>query len=710
MESDNLNTLLSQFNFSDTAVSSISATTGPANATTGPKTATTGPVAAAATATAFTTNDVVNPGAKGFLCLNMIVKNESKIIQRLIQSVLPIIDTYCICDTGSTDNTIELITTTMKAANKPGLVFTVPFKNFGYNRSIALDRAAEWGTYALLLDADMQLIIEPAFKKTDLTASGYSLLQSNGGLDYYNLRIAKTGVGIKCVGPTHEYYDIPAGHGSVQIQTLRIHDIGDGGAKSDKTERDIRLLTEALQTDPNNDRTHFYLANSYRDCGKYEDAIRHYQKRIEIGGWVEEIFQSALEIGNCYSRQKKMDDAIRWWMDAYQRYPKRAESLYEIVKHYRIEGKQQLAQLFLNTAKQIPYPKNDVLFIKKAIYEYQLAYEQSIIAFYTGTPYDHKALTMLLEHEDVKSNVLDNYKFYAKKIAKLPTAHVLSFGGTEEKEVGGRLDTFISSSPCIYKMTDGYGINIRYVNYTIQGDGSYKFRHSDGKITTLQKHHTLNANYGIETTSWIDRVLHEERRYQGVEDVKVLPVKDGYKFLGTVEDAKGNVTVGCGSYDPISSQCLTATTLSSPFGLGCEKNWCYIPDTEQVIYSWHPLRIGRIMGETLTIESTNADVPAFFKDVRGSSHGYRFGSEVWFLCHLVQYTTPRHYYHLLVVLDAETLKVKRHSILFKFEGDCIEYALGLIVDSEKVTISYSQMDKTSKVLVLLRSTVESELF
>ena len=36
------------------------------------------------------------------LCLNMIVKNESKIIRRLFDSVLPIIDCYCICDTGST--------------------------------------------------------------------------------------------------------------------------------------------------------------------------------------------------------------------------------------------------------------------------------------------------------------------------------------------------------------------------------------------------------------------------------------------------------------------------------------------------------------------------------------------------------------------------------------------------------------------------------
>ena len=43
------------------------------------------------------------------LALNMIVKNEGKIIERLLTSVLPIVDTYCICDTGSTDNTKEII-------------------------------------------------------------------------------------------------------------------------------------------------------------------------------------------------------------------------------------------------------------------------------------------------------------------------------------------------------------------------------------------------------------------------------------------------------------------------------------------------------------------------------------------------------------------------------------------------------------------------
>ena len=45
------------------------------------------------------------------LCLNMIVRNESRIIRRLLESVCGVIDSYCICDTGSTDNTVEIIET-----------------------------------------------------------------------------------------------------------------------------------------------------------------------------------------------------------------------------------------------------------------------------------------------------------------------------------------------------------------------------------------------------------------------------------------------------------------------------------------------------------------------------------------------------------------------------------------------------------------------
>ena len=197
------------------------------------------------------------------ICLNMIVKNESKIITRLFDSVLSIIDCYCICDTGSTDNTKEIITNYFNTKNITGKIIDRPFKNFGYNRTEALKAARGMATYILLLDADMKLIIKPDFDKNQLSVPVYSIQQGHPAFKYYNTRLVSGSLDIKCVGPTHEYYDLPKGTPQARLESLFINDIGDGGCKDNKFSRDIRLLKEGLESEPNNGRYHFYLANSY---------------------------------------------------------------------------------------------------------------------------------------------------------------------------------------------------------------------------------------------------------------------------------------------------------------------------------------------------------------------------------------------------------------------------------------------------------------
>ena len=99
------------------------------------------------------------------LCLNMIVKNESKIIIRLLNSVVSLIDCYCICDTGSTDNTKELISSYFENKNIPGKIVEEPFKNFCHNRNFALTSCLGMSDYILLMDADMVLEINNFEKK-----------------------------------------------------------------------------------------------------------------------------------------------------------------------------------------------------------------------------------------------------------------------------------------------------------------------------------------------------------------------------------------------------------------------------------------------------------------------------------------------------------------------------------------------------------------
>jgi glycosyltransferase involved in cell wall biosynthesis len=272
----------------------------------------------------------------------MIVKNESRIIRRLLESVAEVVDSYCICDTGSTDNTVEIIETFFAEKGIPGKIVNEPFRDFAYNRSFALKacESMDHADYVLLLDADMVFWKNPAYTasafKADLREDAYYIYQGTDSFYYKNTRIVKNHRGVHYWGVTHEYVKTPDGtqYGTLEKPMIFINDIGDGGCKSDKFERDIRLLKKGLEESPNNDRYLFYLGNSYRDHGDYREAIETYKKRIEVGGWFEEIWHSHYSIGKCYKYLGDMPNAIHAWLDAYQFFPKRIENLYEIITHY----------------------------------------------------------------------------------------------------------------------------------------------------------------------------------------------------------------------------------------------------------------------------------------------------------------------------------------------------------------------------------------
>ena len=89
---------------------------------------------------------------KQSICLNMIVKNESRIIVDTLTKLLNKIkwDYWVICDTGSTDNTRELITEFFEKQNIPGELFCDEWKDFGHNRTEALKKAFDKTDYVLV--------------------------------------------------------------------------------------------------------------------------------------------------------------------------------------------------------------------------------------------------------------------------------------------------------------------------------------------------------------------------------------------------------------------------------------------------------------------------------------------------------------------------------------------------------------------------------
>ena len=323
------------------------------------------------------------------LCLNMIVKNESKIITRLLTSVLPIIDCYCICDTGSTDNTCELIKDFFKQHNISGKIITMPFKNFEYNRTFSLKNCIGMSDYILLMDADMVLDIGDFNKNMLLKSDSFFILQGSEFHFYQNMRIVKNNGLYKYMGVTHEYIETPNNNTTTEFDKsqLFIKDYGDGGSKSDKFERDVLLLTNALKEDPTNVRYHFYLANSYHDLGQYENAIELYLKRIKLNGWNQEVWYSYYRIGLCYKNLGKMADAIYYWLEGYNYLPERLESLYEIIHYYRNSQKYKLIDMIYKLCKVVisnNLNRNGYLFLANDVYLYKIFYEYTIFAYYIG--------------------------------------------------------------------------------------------------------------------------------------------------------------------------------------------------------------------------------------------------------------------------------------------------------------------------------------
>ena len=89
------------------------------------------------------------------------------------------------------------------------------------------------------------------------------MVQKQGSLEYRNVRIMRLSEDWRCKGVTHEYWTCREGTvGEVPRDIAWIDDIGDGGCKQDKFEREARLLEEGLRDEPQNERYYFYLANT----------------------------------------------------------------------------------------------------------------------------------------------------------------------------------------------------------------------------------------------------------------------------------------------------------------------------------------------------------------------------------------------------------------------------------------------------------------
>ncbi|HKS08903.1 MAG TPA: glycosyltransferase [Pyrinomonadaceae bacterium] len=319
------------------------------------------------------------------ICLNMIVKNEAEVIRRCLDSVSWIIDYWVIVDTGSTDNTQQIIREHLK--NIPGELHERSWQDFAHNRSEALALARGHGAYVLVIDADEILVREPGFELPQLTSDSYNIQVRYGGCTYQRRQLVNNGLPWRYEGVLHEYMTCEQARSEQMLAGLYTVPFHDGArARSANTYRhDALVLEKALLDDPQNTRYVFYLAQSYRDSGDNELALRHYKRRIEMGGWRDEVWYSLYQVAQIRERMEHpWPEVLDSYLAAWQYQPDRAGPLYRIAMHYQAKREYQLSHLFFSRAMQVTQPDPYRLFVEQTIYDFHLPLEYAVSCFYVG--------------------------------------------------------------------------------------------------------------------------------------------------------------------------------------------------------------------------------------------------------------------------------------------------------------------------------------
>ena len=617
-----------------------------------------------------------------------MVKNESRIIRRLLDSVKEKVDGVIICDTGSTDNTVELARTWMRDNNVPGQVYEFPFVNFGKSRTKSFEMSQQWlreeagegwdatNTWSLLLDGDMMLgekdkIDRAALQALHANAAGVSLKQANGSLVYSNMRILRCSEPWICKGATHEAWTCPQGKQTILFSEPVLVDRNDGGCKADKYPRDVRLLLEDLAEMPNDARTHFYLGQTYLCMRNWDNAIPILKKRIELSGWDEEVYIAYMYLGEAYMGAGKTAEAVKTWLDGWQFRQHRSEIPLKLISYYRKEPKSQfIASMFLEKLFAITFGEdlrtgqpsgiqmknNDILFVNKRDVDFHIWEELLILAYYSGQA---KPTWVRVDELEVK-NQLGWHDFNAlfgqlhwydwvvgwEKTKLKPKISSLPWVDEDDAHV------WQPFNPSIRANGSGYDLNLRFANYFTNEAKNYGFRGFNGQVLTrnVLTHVDVSGSATWEKPRILEEVLIDPSFKQdmgshikGVEDCRLVANSSKREFLGTSKSyADNGINKIFHCQAPESGEGpYTIRQLPLPEGVSpgeCQKNWLPFRMTNSdlqeegklcYIYSFTPLRICDEDGKDLVRLDTSNLAGFNLKEWRGSAGPVAWQSEAY---------------------------------------------------------------------------------
>ncbi len=331
------------------------------------------------------------------ICLNMIVKNEAKNLPRLFASLKGIVTYYVISDTGSTDNTINLIKELGKKYNIPGTIIENEWVDFAYNRNIALNKAYELvdlgviqAKWFLIIDADEELINKNKSTKIRLDSHiSYKIHKLYKEISYSTIALISLEQSRwHWKGSIHNFL---VNDTNTPLKTSKDYFIKSHhfeGAKSknfsnqrEKSMSDANLLKLEIELNDNIEPIRFFIqGNEFLEFDKYVDALISYKKCLEKAHQKDLIYFSLIQIGVIYAfKEKNYSSGKEYFTKANEILPERKEGYYYLGKIAQITKNFIEAKNYYLQAKQISIiPYNDFLY-DYSIYKWKVDFDLILV-------------------------------------------------------------------------------------------------------------------------------------------------------------------------------------------------------------------------------------------------------------------------------------------------------------------------------------------
>lgn len=362
----------------------------------------------------------------------MIVRDEAPNIERCLSSLYKFIDYYIICDTGSTDNTKEIIKNFFDSKNIKGEIIDHKWVDFGTNRSLALKECFGKTKWALVIDADDTIEGTLPVEKLEDHYDCYRVELQMGDMVWdrvqiFNLKNKEW----RYEEPLHEYPHCDGGYTTGDLKgdfrwlaRSEGNRLRSAGGEIEKYLKDYLLFKSYLNKDEKQPRKQFYAAQSAFDAKMYEVAETEYLKSAKIGNWEDEIFYSWYKIGICRQFTGKSTQLItEAYLKAYEVCPKRVEPLYKLSVYYRSIGQPQTAFIYAWAGINHTIPINS-LFVETGPYLWGILDELSASSYYSCQPeIGIKSTQKLLKEkflpDSERPRVESNLKSYLEKFPNI---------------------------------------------------------------------------------------------------------------------------------------------------------------------------------------------------------------------------------------------------------------------------------------------------